>query len=116
MSLVFRVVLIVVSLLVLLYVLKRIRHAKVQIEDAIFWIVFSLLLLGLSVVPQVADMCAKLLGIYSTVNFIFLFFIFILILKLFTMTIKISQLDARVKELTQQIAIKETADKNSGKK
>ena len=38
MSTVFRVILIVVSLLTTFYILKKIRQSKLQIEYAIFWI------------------------------------------------------------------------------
>lgn len=106
MSLTLRVVLIMASLLTMLFMLKRIRNAKVQIEDVIYWIVFSFLLLILSVFPQIAKWCADLLGIYSTVNFIFLAIIFLLLLREFSMTIKVSQMENKIKELTQEIAIK----------
>ena len=107
MSLVFRIILIVVSLLTTFFILRRIRQSKVQIEDSIFWIVFSFLLIILSVFPQIADFCSSLLGIYSTVNFIFLVVIFVLIVKIFLMTIRISQLDTKVRTLTQKFAIEE---------
>lgn len=102
---VFRVVLLLASIGTMLFMLKRIRHAKIQIEDSLFWILFSALLLILSVFPGIADFMAGVVGIYSTVNFIFLFFIFILLIKEFSMTIKISQLENKIKELTQEIAL-----------
>lgn len=106
MSLTLRVVLIVASLITMLFMLKRIRQSKVQIEDVIYWIVFSLLLIVLSLFPKIGDIIAGLLGVYSTVNFIFLFIIFLLLLREFTMTIKVSQMENKIKELTQEIAIK----------
>ncbi len=106
MSMTLRVVLIIASLLTMLFMLKRIRNAKVQIEDVIFWIIFSALLIGLSIFPELGDFFAGMLGIYSTVNFIFLFIILLLLLREFTMTIKISQMENKIKELTQEIAIK----------
>ena len=38
---VFRIILIVVSLLTTFYILKKIRQSKLQIEYAIFWILFA---------------------------------------------------------------------------
>ena len=55
MSMTLRVVLIIASLLTMLFMLKRIRNAKVQIEDVIFWIIFSTLLIGLSIFPELGD-------------------------------------------------------------
>ena len=57
--------------------------------------------------PKVADACAGLLGIYATTNFLFLFAIFVLILKVFFMSIHISQLESKIKELVQVMALEE---------
>ncbi len=111
MTLVFRIILIVVSLATLIGMVKKIRNAKIQIESTLFWIVFSTLLLLLSIFPVIAEVTADLLGIYSTVNFIFLFVIFILLVHQFINSIKISQLEDRLKELTQEIAVRELRKK-----
>lgn len=107
MTVLFRGILIVASVCVSIFIIKRIRQSKVQIEDAIFWIIFSGILLLMSVFQKIPDFLAKIMGIYSTVNFVFLFFIFILLVKIFYMTIKISQMENKIKELAQEIAIKE---------
>jgi len=109
---VFRVVLIVVSLLTFFGIVKKIRNAKVQIENSIFWIGFSALLLLLSIFPGIANFVSDLLGIYSTVNFIFLFVIFVLLVHQFSNSLKISQLEDKIKELTQEIAVRELRKKD----
>ena len=48
-----------------------------------------------------------MVGVYSTTNFIFLLIIFILLVKCFQLTMDISKLDNKVKELVQKIAIDE---------
>lgn len=100
-----RVVLIVVSLVTMAYMMHKIRQAKVQIEAALFWVVFSAVLVVFAVFPPAADACARLLGIYSTPNFLFLSMIFLLMVKIFSMTIHISQLESRQKELIQKMAL-----------
>jgi hypothetical protein len=67
-----------------------------------------------SIFPQVADLCAGLLGIYATTNFLFLFAIFVLIVKVFLMTIHISQLESKVKELVQLMALEEKKHEEEG--
>lgn len=108
----FRVILILVSLFTLCGIVKKVRNAKVQIESSLFWLLFSILLLILSIFPQIAEFVADLLGVYSTVNFIFLFVIFVLLIHQFFNSIKISQLENKLKELTQEIAVKELRSKN----
>ena len=48
-----RVCLILGSFITAGYILRRVRHAKVQIEDTIFWLMFSAALLILAVVHRV---------------------------------------------------------------
>lgn len=115
MSLSLRIILILASLLTMFFMMKRIRQSKVQIEDSIFWIIFSFILIVVSIFPMIADWLTGLLGIYSTVNFVFLLVIFILLMKVFLMTIRISQLDTKVRELTQKIAIDENQREQSKK-
>ena len=45
------------------------------------------------------------LGIYSTPNFLFLFMIFLLMVKVFGMTLQVSQMESKQKELVQKIAL-----------
>lgn len=113
MTLVFRCILIIVSLATFLGIVRKVRGAKVQIENSIFWIGFSILLLILSIFPSIAEAVAGMLGIYSMVNFIFLFVIFILLVRQFCDSIKISQLENKIKELTQEIAVRELRKKDS---
>lgn len=100
-----RGVLIVVSLSTMAYMMHKIRQAKVQIEAALFWVIFSLVLVVFAIFPPAADACARLLGIYSTPNFLFLSMIFLLMVKIFSMTIHISQLESKQKELIQKMAL-----------
>lgn len=102
-----RVILICVSLLVVFYVLRRIRKAKLKIEYSLFWIIFSFLLLILSIFPCIANMLAALCGIKSAVNFIFLFMIFIVLLHSFYLTFKVSHLENMIQNLTQEIAVRD---------
>lgn len=102
-----RVVLIVASLLTTLLIMRKIRNSKMQIEDSLFWIGFSAMLILFSVVPAVPDMLARLVGTYTTANFIYIAVIFLLIVKLFYMTIKLSQMETRLRELVQQMALME---------
>lgn len=105
MTTVLRVVLIIVSLLVFFVMMKKIRQAKVKIEDSMFWVLFALLLVVFSIFPGAADWLSDLVGTMSTANFIFMLMIFLLLIKNFAMSLWISQLETKVKELVQRIAL-----------
>ena len=109
MSIVLRVLLIVTSILTLLFMMKKIRQSKFQIEDSISWILFLFVLIIVSVFPQIAYWGSELFGVQSTVNFVFL------LIKIFLSNIKISQLDAKIKELTEEIAVRKSIEKNNEK-
>ena len=64
-----RVCLVLGSLITATYILRRVRLAKVQIEDTIFWLLFSGILLILAIFPGIAYWAAYLLGFQSPINF-----------------------------------------------
>lgn len=105
MTVMLRVALIFVSVITMAFMMRKIRNAKMEIEAALFWVVMSLMLVVFAVFPSAADFCARLLGIYATTNFLFLFMIFLLIVKLFSMTVQLSQLESRQRELVQKMAL-----------
>ncbi len=107
MTMTLRAALILVSVATLFLMMRRIRQSRLQIESAVFWILLALVLVVFSLFPSAADFAAHCLGIYSTANFLFLFAIFVLIVKVFYMTIHISQLETKLKELVQQMALEE---------
>ena len=107
MSAVFQVLLIFGAVLMTYFILKRIRQSKLQIEYAIFWIIFSGILLIFSVFPFLVALVTRMIGMELPVNFIFLLFILILILKAFFQTIETSALENKVRNLTQRLAIEE---------
>ena len=107
MSIYLRIILVVISMLSMMNVMKRVRRFKLQIENSIFWIIFSLLLILVAVFPDPMFWLAELLGIQSPANMVFLLVIFALMFKSFQSTLEISQLQYKIEELTQKIALEE---------
>ena len=110
MPVVLRIVLIVSSILMLIYMLKKVKKSKVQIEHTIFWIIFGVFLILISLIPQIVYLFAHLLEIQSPANLVLVFIIFILLIKQFLMTIEMSQLEIKIRELVEEIALKEKKD------
>ena len=100
-----RLLLVLGSLLTLVFVLGRIRRAKIQIEDTIFWLLFSVVLLVLAIFPGIAYWASRLLGFQSPINFVYIVIIFLLLAKQFFLSIRISQMDSRLRILTEQVAL-----------
>ena len=107
MSLLLRGVLIAASVLTTLLIMRKIRKEKMMIEESLFWIGFSFMLIVFSVFPQIVFKMSEMVGTQSPSNFIFLFIIFVLIVRMFQMSMKISQMEAKFKDLVARIAIDE---------
>ncbi len=105
MSVALRIVLIVAAVALVAVLLHSIKRSKMRIEDSLFWVAFSLVILLLSIFPEIAVAASDAFGFMAPVNFIFLFFIFVLILKNFAGSRRVSQLESRVQELAEQVAI-----------
>lgn len=107
-----RILLIVSAILLLVFMLNKIRQAKMKIEYTVFWIVFSCILVIMGIFPQITYAISKFIGFQSPINMVFLIIIFVLILKVFFMTIHISQLENKVDNLVQQMAIEKKLEKD----
>lgn len=111
MSFMLRVALIIVSVVTTLMIMRKIRKEKMMIEDSLFWIGFSFMLIVFSIFPQIVFKMSELVGTQAPANFIFLFIIFVLIVRMFQMSMKISQLESKLKDLVARIAIDENIRK-----
>ena len=104
MSLALRILLMIFSVGFVYFVLKRIHKDQLRIQDSIFWILLSVLVLILAFFPQIAIGMAQQLGIISPVNFVFLVFIFCAFIKIFSMAAKISNLEDKINKLSYEEA------------
>ena len=106
MSIAVRALLIAGSILTALYVLRRVRKSRMRTEDSVFWLVFSLILVLMGLLPDAVSALARLLGVMSAANLVFLIVIFLLIIKLFLMDQRISTLQRQVTDTAQAEAIR----------
>lgn len=75
-----------------------------QIDDSIFWIIISILLVLVSIFPGIAAFFSSLIGIESPANAVFLAIIFLLLTKLFGLSVQVSQLQQKIRVLSQEMA------------
>lgn len=120
MSIMLRVVLLAASVLTAIWILRKIRKNRVKQEDALFWICFAAMLAALGIFPQISFKMARLLGIQTPANFVFLAIIAILLEKLFSLSIKVSFLESKIEIMAAELAIRckdieDSAGKNKEK-
>ncbi len=100
-----RIVLFIASIITAFFVFRKIRKSQFVIEDTLFWILFCILLLVLSIFPRLSFFFAELLGFQAPVNFLFVVFIFLLVTKVFLLSVKLSKTETKLNELIQKFAI-----------
>ncbi len=105
MSVTLRILCVLGSAITFAVIAKRIKKAKVRIDDSLFWIVFSFGLLVIAIFPDIPRFLATLFGFQATSNFVFLAVIMLLLLREFSNTMKISMLNERLNELAQEQAL-----------
>ena len=102
-----RVSLLICSLIVLFFVMRRIRKAGLEISDSIFWLGLSFVLIVIAVFPQVAYWASEILGFDAPVNFVFFCGIIVLLIRTFTQDQKICQLKKKLTTLVQSEALRD---------
>lgn len=105
MTLALRIILIVVSVFVTVYALRKIRKAQLNIDDAFYWIVVAVILLVMSIFPIVPTYLSSLIGIESPANLVFLVMIFLAFVKLFSLSIEFSIQKSRLNKFVQKVAL-----------
>lgn len=100
-----RILLVICAAFLFFYMIRRIRKKKLQIVDAVFWVLFLLLVLLMAIVPEVTFLCADLLGFASPSNFVFLAIIGLLVLKVFSNSVELSVMRHKLEELSQEVAL-----------
>lgn len=113
MSVALRIVLLVGAVITFVLITRQIRKHRIQVEDAIFWVALSAVLLLLAIFPGIAYFFAKLFGFQAASNFVFCALIAILIVREFSSSAEISRLKHKVNQLVQELALakKKTDDK-----
>ncbi len=85
--------------------IKKIKEAKLKIENGIIWIVGSFLLVLMSIFSNSVVWIASVFGFISPSNFVFLVIILFILIQVFIDNIRIAQLNEKVKNLNHYLAI-----------
>ncbi len=107
MTLTLRILLIVGSLISFLLCVKKIKQAKLKVENSIVWFLGSILLILMSIFSGGVEWISAKLGFEAPVNFVFVVIIAFLLIEEYLSNIKITELNEKIKNLDHYIALKE---------
>ena len=105
MGLTLRIALIVVTVIYLFFILRAIKHKKVQLSFSVFWILTGLVLVIALAIPNLVENISHLLGFELTVNMIFCLSIFICFYLIFNLNIILSKENKKNILLVQEISL-----------
>lgn len=105
MSLPLRVMLIVASVMTGLYIRRKLRKSQMQIADVVFWILFAIAMILMSIFPEAVAWFTEIVGVQSPVNFVFLVVIFLVIVRCFSLSVKVSSLEAKLNDVVESAAV-----------
>lgn len=113
MSSTLRILLLMAGIITAIWILYRIRRSKVKMEDAVFWICMAVILFVMGTCTDLVYWMSRRLGMMAPVNCVFLLIIALLIEKVFTLSIKLSQMEDKMETLAAEVALrtKELGDK-----
>jgi hypothetical protein len=100
-----RLLAIVASITIFIFIIELIRRGRLKEKYALLWLFSSLLMLGLSLSRDILEGLSRLAGIYYAPSLLFLAaFIFLLLINLHY-SVVLSELSEKNKRLTQEIAL-----------
>lgn len=103
----------VLFLIMMVYMLKKNRLA---LKYSLLWLFSGIVMLVLSLFPQVLDSVSELVGVYSSVNALFAVMLLCGLILMISFTMIISREKAEIVRLTQEVAILENRlDKLEGR-
>ena len=112
MSLTLRVLLIISSFIAFYLCITIIKKSQLKIENSVTWMFGCIILILISIFPNIVIWISGKLGFVAPVNFIFLVIIAFLLIQTFIDNIHITSLNEKIKELDHYIALKEKEEKS----
>ena len=86
-----------------------------KIKNSVTWMLGCIILILMSIFPNVVVWISEKLGFVAPVNFIFLVMIAFLLMQTFIDNIHITSLNEKIKDLNHYIALKEKEEKDLNK-
>ena len=99
------IILIISILIFIIYVLFEIKHNKLNIKNAIIWIIMGICIVFCTLQIEAVKVLAKIIGIEKASNMIFFLGFIFLIFTCFNITQTISIQNRKIIKLTQDLAI-----------
>lgn len=102
----------IIVVLALSVIINMIRQKKLELRYALSWLCVGIAVLILDCFPQLITWLSVKLGIASPINMLFFFGFCFSLMIIFVLTVAISRMSIRIKELAQELALYERENSN----
>lgn len=102
-----RILIIILLLLSILYIVNMVRRKRLELRYALIWLFTGIIVFILTLFPNLIKILSDLLGIYSPINMLFFMGFGLTLIIIFSLTIFASRMSIRIKELSQEIALRD---------
>jgi len=97
----------VVSLIFLGYIIYLVKNSNLKEEYSFLWIAVSIVMIAVSIFPQLLNFLRRFLGFSFIENILYFFSLFFLLVLSLQMTVQVSKLSNQTKTLAQKLAMLE---------
>lgn len=102
-----QIIIAVIVIIALCVIVNMIRKKRLELRYALAWLIVGVGILILDCFPKLIDWLAHKIGIASPVNMLFFFGFCFSLMIIFVLTISISRMSIRLKQLAQELALYE---------
>lgn len=100
-----RIEMLVIAILFVIMVFTTVNRQRLRMSDSLIWLLVSVGLIVLALIPGLARWLSDLAGIETPANLLYLLGMFFLLAVAFFLTVRVSTLADRVKHLIQTVSI-----------
>ncbi|MDY5986061.1 DUF2304 domain-containing protein [Sporofaciens sp. SGI.106] len=113
-----QIIVAVIIITALCVIINMIRRKRLELRYALAWLIVGVGILILDIFPNLMKWLAVQVGIASPVNMLFFFGFCFSLMIIFVLTVAISRMSIRIKQLAQELALyeKKEADKKNDEK
>lgn len=97
--------LIVLSVFILFLLINMIKKYELQLKYALLWISMVIVMLFIALIPSIAFFFTDLFGFKEPSNFVFLLGIICSLIIIFSLSVSISNLSHKMRQLSQELGM-----------
>ncbi len=105
-----QVIAIIFAIFLLLKAILRLKNKKLTINEFLFWSAISVILIILSIFPQLSNIVANFFGFGRGLDFFIVSSILLIFYLIFRIYIMLEELDSKIVKLARSISLKEIKD------